>query len=70
MNGRSSLDRFLRTDSLDVGCAETFDLLDLYVEERLAGLSPEERFSGVAAHLRICDPCLDDYEGVLAAAGA
>lgn len=69
MNGRASLDRFLRTDPLDAGCAETFDLLDLYVEERLAGRSPEERFPGVAAHLRTCDPCLDDYEGVLAAAG-
>jgi hypothetical protein len=70
MNGRSALDRFLRTDSLDPGCDGTFELLDLYVEERLAGRSPEERFPGVAAHLRICDPCLDDYEGVLAAAGA
>jgi hypothetical protein len=70
MNGRSALDRFLRTDSLDAGCDGTFELLDLYVEERLAGRSPEERFPGVAAHLRICDPCLDDHEGVLAAAGA
>ena len=70
MNGRSALDRFLRTDSLDAGCDGTFELLDLYVEERLASRSPEERFPGVAAHLRICDPCLDDYEGVLAAAGA
>jgi hypothetical protein len=70
MNGRSVLDRFLRTDSLDAGCDGTFELLDLYVEERLAGRSPEVRFPGVAAHLRICDPCLDDYEGVLAAAGA
>jgi hypothetical protein len=69
MNGRSALDRFLRTDSLDAGCDGTFELLDLYVEERLAGRSPEERFPGVAAHLRICDPCLDDHEGVLAAAG-
>jgi hypothetical protein len=70
MNRRSALDRFLRTDSLDAGCDGTFELLDLYVEERLAGRGPEERFPGVAAHLRICDPCLDDYEGVLAAAGA
>jgi hypothetical protein len=70
MNRRSALDRFLRTDSLDAGCDGTFELVDLYVEERLAGRSPEERFPGVAAHLRICDPCLDDYEGVLAAAGA
>jgi hypothetical protein len=69
MNGWSSLDRFLRTAPLDVGCDETFDLLDLYVEERLADGVPEQRFPGVAAHLRICDPCLDDYEGLLAAAG-
>jgi hypothetical protein len=69
MSDWSSLERFLRTDPLDAGCAETFDLLDLYVDERLAGGNPEDRFPGVTAHLRICDPCLDDYEGLLAAAG-
>jgi hypothetical protein len=69
MSGYSPLVRFLRIEPLDVGCAETFDLLDLYVDERLAGNSPEVRFPGVAAHLRICDPCVDDYEGLLAAAG-
>lgn len=68
-NGWSSLDRFLRTDPFDVGCAETFELLDRYVEERLAGGNADERFPGVAAHLRICSPCVDDYEGLLAAAG-
>jgi hypothetical protein len=70
MSDWSSLERFLRTDPLDAGCAETFDLLDLYVEERLAGRDPGERFPGVAAHLRICDPCVHDYEGLLAAAGS
>ena len=69
MNGWSSLDRFLRTDPLDAGCAETFDLLDRYVEARLDGRNADERFPGVAAHLRICSPCLDDYKGLLAAVG-
>jgi hypothetical protein len=68
MSDWSPLERFLRTDPLDAGCAGTFDLLDLYVEESLAGGDPEERFPGVAIHLRTCDPCLDDYEGLLAAA--
>lgn len=44
MSDWSSLERFLRTDPLDAGCAGTFALLDLYVEERLAGGDPEERF--------------------------
>ena len=32
MNGWSALDRFLRTDPRDVGCAEAMDLLHVYAE--------------------------------------
>jgi hypothetical protein len=61
------LERFLKTDPQDAGCAETFDLLDLYVERELAHGDAAERYPGVAAHLSSCNPCVEDFEGLLAA---
>ena len=69
MSGWVGLDRFLDTDPRDVGCAETMELLDVYVELTLANAEPERRYPGLAAHLRACAPCLRDFEGLLAAAG-
>jgi hypothetical protein len=69
MNHASWLDKLLATDPADVGCNRTFELLDLYVEVELAGQDPQRRFPGTAAHLRSCDACRADYEGLLAAAG-
>ncbi len=63
------LDKLLVTDPADVGCNRTFELLDLYVEAELAGQDPQARFPGTAAHLRSCDACRVDYQGLLAAAG-
>jgi hypothetical protein len=65
--GRSALERFLRTDPRDAGCAETMALMPVYAELILAGVDPEERYPGLAAHLRSCDPCAEDLEGLLAA---
>jgi hypothetical protein len=62
------LDRFLRTDPRDVGCEEAIAMLHVYVE--LAAEDPaeaERRHPGIAAHLRACGPCEDDFEGLLAA---
>ena len=64
---RAALERFLATDPADAGCAETVELLHAYVELVAAGEDPEQRYPGVAAHLRSCGPCLDDYHGLLAA---
>ena len=39
----------------------------------LAGMTTsaaEHRYPGVAAHLRACDPCAEDYRGLLLAAQA
>lgn len=58
-----NLDDFLRTDPRDVGCAEAMRLLHVYAETP----AREERFPGVAAHLRACGPCSIDFEGLLAA---
>jgi len=60
-----ALERFLRTDPLDAGCAETFDLLDRYVEREIAYRDAAARFPEVAAHLSGCNPCVQDFEGLL-----
>lgn len=61
--------RFLLTDPADVGCGEAMVLLHVYVE-LVAAAGPAEagrRRPGVAAHLRACGPCDEDFEGLLAA---
>jgi hypothetical protein len=66
MNGWSALDNFLHTDPQDVGCAEAMDILHVYVD--LAATDATEaqrRYPGVAAHLRACGPCEEDFEGLL-----
>jgi hypothetical protein len=58
---------FLRTHPNDAGCAKTMELLHVHVEHLLAGVEPDP---GIAAHLRSCDPCSHDCEGLLAAVTA
>jgi hypothetical protein len=67
LNGRDELDRFLRTDPRDVGCAQAMDMLHIYVELVAAGEPAEQRYPGLAAHLSACGPCDEDFEGLLAA---
>lgn len=62
-----SLERFLKTDPQDAGCAETFELLDRYVERELAYGDAAQQYPGIAAHLSSCNPCVQDFEGLLAA---
>lgn len=67
MNGWLALDRFLKTDPRDAGCAAAMELLHVYAE--LAAAEPrdaERRYPDVAAHLRACGPCQEDLEGLLA----
>ena len=66
MNGWISLGRFLRTDPRDAGCAEAVAMLHVYVALVAAGAPAQERYPGIAAHLRACDPCGEDFEGLLA----
>jgi hypothetical protein len=70
MSGWSRLQSFLHTDPRDAGCAETFEILDAYVELMLRDAHPELRYPGSAVHLRACRPCAEDLEGLLVAAGA
>lgn len=67
MNGRDQLDRFLRTDPRDVGCAQAMDMLHVYAELVTAGAPAEQRYPGLAAHLSACGPCGEDFAGLLAA---
>jgi hypothetical protein len=67
MNGRPELDRFLRTDPRDVGCAQAMEMLHIYVDLVAAGEPAEQRYPGMAAHLSACGPCGADFQGLLAA---
>jgi hypothetical protein len=67
MNGWSALDRFLRTDPQDVGCEQAMEMLHIYAELAATGEQVKQRYPGVAAHLRACGPCGEDFEGLLAA---
>ncbi len=63
----TSLARFMKPDPIDAGCAETFDLLHVYVEKELADGSAAGRYPSVAAHLTSCDACAQDFAGLRAA---
>ncbi len=67
MSGWSELERFLQTDPQDVGCAAAMEMLHLYAELTAAGSAAEQRYPGIAAHLRACGPCGEDFAGLLAA---
>jgi hypothetical protein len=69
VNGWSALDRFLRTDPRDVGCEQAMEMLHLDADLGPTGAPTEQRYPGIAAHLRICGPCGEDFEGLLAAIG-
>ena len=66
-HGWRALDVFLRTDPGDAGCAEAVEMLHIYAELVAAGEPAEQRYPGIAAHLRACGPCGEDFEGLLAA---
>jgi len=68
MNGRRELDKFLRTDPQDAGCAQAMEMLHVYADPVAAGGPAEQRcYPGVATHLRACGPCEADFDGLLAA---
>ena len=67
MNDCPALDDFLRTDPRDVGCAQAMEMLHVYAELVTAGAPAEQRYPGIAAHLRACGPCGEDFAGLLAA---
>ena len=69
MSGWQALDQFLRTDPRDVGCDQAMEILDIYVDAVIkdGADATGRRYPGVAAHLRACGPCGEDFAGLLAA---
>jgi hypothetical protein len=45
------------------------EMLHIFAELTAAGDPAEQRYPGVAAHLRACGPCGEDFDGLLAALG-
>ena len=43
------------------------ELLHVYVELVAADAGAAQRYPGIAAHLRACGPCGEDFDGLLAA---
>src|SRR5215471_9934387 len=43
------------------------EMLHVYAELAAAGDPVQERYPGIAAHLRACGPCGEDFDGLLAA---
>lgn len=68
MSDWPELERFLATDPRDVGCEQAMGILHVYVDLVLSGVDAERAHPGVAAHLRACGPCAEDFDGLLAAA--
>lgn len=68
MNEYDRLTGLLGTPGEDAGCMGGFALLAEYVEGELEGRNVRELFPAVAAHLRNCPACAEDYEGLVALA--
>lgn len=60
-------ERFLRTDSRDVGCDEAMAVLPVYADLAAADRNAAGRYPGMAAHLEACGPCAEDLAGLLLA---
>jgi len=67
LTGPPRLDYLLAADPGDAGCDVAFHVLDRCAQAELNGTGPESQFPGVAAHLRRCRACHQDYQGLLAA---
>lgn len=68
MSTDPDLENPLPGDTVDAGCAASFDVLHRYVEDELSGGRPAQSQPGLAAHLRSCPACRADYQGLLDAA--
>ncbi len=58
------IEALLSESTVDSGCAAGFDVLHSFVEEELTGKDPTGSQPGLAAHLRSCPACRQDYLGL------
>lgn len=64
--GHDPLAGLLGPDGAEVSCERCFELLDEYVELKLAGTNVDERLPGMSTHLEGCPACHEDYESLRA----
>ena len=65
MSERETLTGLLGTPGEDAGCDGGLAVIARYVELELEGREVRELFPGLAAHLRNCPACAEDYEGLV-----
>jgi len=65
MNAEQDIFELLDAETVDAGCSAGFEVLHEYVESQLNGGDPERELPGLAAHLRSCPACRDDYLGLV-----
>ena len=61
------LEKLLGTNEPDPGCDEAGELMDAYCEAVARGEKVSAQFDAFVAHMRNCDACREDMEGLLAA---
>ena len=66
MSEHDLVTRLLGTPDDDDGCERTLALLAEYVEGELEGREMADLLPTVAAHLRNCPACAEDYQGLSA----
>jgi hypothetical protein len=66
MSEHEPLTGLLGVPGEDAGCEGGLALLGEYVEGELKGRDVGELFPALAAHLRNCPACAEDYEGLVA----
>jgi hypothetical protein len=59
------LRRLLGPRGPELTCEDCFELLDEYVELKLAGAATEEAIPGMAAHLQGCLACREEHDSLL-----
>lgn len=62
---RKLMENLLRTEDHDPGCEASFVLLDQYVEAIIRSHDGAALFPDIAIHLKNCDACREDTEGLL-----
>jgi hypothetical protein len=68
MSQHWNIEQLLCSEDGDAGCPPGEDVLDAFVELELAGKDPAAEFPGTAIHLRSCQGCRLDHDGLLEAA--
>lgn len=57
----------INTHDDEMGCAECCDEIELFIEMKLEGKSPEDAYPLVQEHLKKCGDCREEYEALLKA---